>query len=90
MDRQSQRIESNFHSWHLTSSLPVSSCSQCKRQKEMTRRPPFARVHPSRIACGSPKYEPNDPHPRKDYYMDSNGELFYDPPSPRYSPEFND
>ena len=56
----------------------------------MTRRPPFARVHPSRIACGSPKYEPNDPQPRKDYYMDSNGELFYDPPSPRYSPEFND
>ena len=74
----------------MTSSLPVSSCSQCKRQKEMTRRPPFARVHPSRIACGSPKYEPNDPQPRKDYHMDSNGELFYDPPSPRYSPEFND
>ena len=74
----------------MTSSLPVSSCSQCKRQKEMTRRPPFARVHPSRISCGTPKYDPNDPQPRKDYYMDSNGELFYDPPSPRYSPEFND
>ena len=56
----------------------------------MTRRPPFARIDQSRIACGSPKYDSNDPHPRKDYYMDSNGELFWDPPSPMYSPEFND
>ena len=54
----------------------------------MNRRPPFARIDQSRIACGSPKYDSTDPHPRKDYYMDSNGELFWDPPSPMYSPEF--
>ena len=83
-------MEANFHTWHMTSSLPVSGCRQCKRQKEMNRRPPFARIDQSRIACGSPKYDSNDPHPRKDYYMDSNGELFWDPPSPMYSPEFND
>ena len=90
MDRQSQRMEANFHTWHMISSLPVSGCRQCKRQKEMNRRTPFARIDQSRIACGSPKYDSNDPHPRKDYYMDSNGELFWDPPSPMYSPEFND
>ena len=74
----------------MATSLPVSGCKQCKRQKEMNRRPHFARIDQSRIACGSPKYDSNDPHPRKDYYMDSNGELFWDPSSPRFSPELND
>ena len=72
----------------MATSLPVSGCKQCKRQFEMNRRPPFAKIDQSRIACGSPKYDSTDPHPRKDYYMDSNGELFWDPPSPMYSPEF--
>ena len=66
----------------MATSLPVSGCKQCKRQKEMNRRTPFAKIDQSRIACGSPKYDSTDPHPRKDYYMDSNGELFWDPPSP--------
>ena len=74
----------------MATSLPVSGCKQCKRQFEMNRRPPFAKIDQSRIARGSPKYDSTDPHPRKDYYMDSNGELFWDPPSPMYSPEFND
>ena len=87
MDRKSERIESNFHSWHLTSSLPVSSCSQCRRHKEMTRRNAFANVHPSRISCGLPKYDPNNLQPRQDHYIDSDGELYYDPPTPKYSPE---
>ena len=53
----------------------------------MTRRNAFANVHPSRISCGLPKYDPNNPQPRQDYYFDSDGELYYDPPSPKYSPE---
>ena len=88
MDRQSQRLEAKFHTWHVATSLPVSGCKQCKVQREMKRRAPFAEIDQSQIACGTPKYDPTDRHPRKEFYMDSNGELYWDPPSPMYSPEF--
>ena len=54
----------------------------------MKRRAPFAEIDQSQIACGTPKYDPTGRYPRKELYMDSNGELYWDPPSPMYSPEF--
>ena len=95
MDRNSQRIESNYHSWHLFTGLTYRSCRQCRRHKEMTRRNAYANVqHPAigwtqdaRIRCGLPREEPNIIQPRQDHYIGSDDELYYDPPSPKYTPK---
>ena len=88
MDKQTQRLEAKYHTWHVATSLPVSGCKQCKVHQEMKQRGPFTEMDQSQIASGTPRYDPTGRYPRKELYMDSNGALYWDPPPPVYPPEF--
>ena len=38
------------------------------------------------IHCGLPREDPSILQPRQDVYIGSDDEIYYDPPSPKYTP----